>query len=74
MIPQWWSWLLTTVGVAGLWAAGSRKSWGWLICLSAQGLWIAYALKSAQYGFLVSAVAYGTVYARNFRAWRQPLA
>lgn len=72
MIPQWWSWLLTAVGVAGLWAAGSRKSWGWLIGLGAQGLWIAYALQSRQYGFLVSALAYGTVYGRNFRRWTKP--
>lgn len=71
MIPQWWSWLLTAVGVTGLWAAGSRKSWGWLIGLGAQVLWVGYALQSKQYGFLVSAVAYGTVYARNFKSWRR---
>lgn len=70
-MPQWWSWLLTAVGVFGLWAAGSKKSWGWLVGLGAQGLWIAYAFATKQYGFLVSAFAYGTVYARNFANWRK---
>lgn len=71
MIPWWWSWLLTAVGICGLWAAGSRKSWGWLIGLGAQVLWIAYALHSRQFGFLVSALAYGFVYGRNFLAWHR---
>lgn len=36
MFPQYWSWLLTVVGVFGLWTAGSKKSWGWLVGLGAQ--------------------------------------
>jgi hypothetical protein len=72
VIPWWWSWLLTAVGVTGLWAAGSKKSWGWAIGIGAQGLWIAYALHTGQYGFLASALAYGTVYVRNYLAWRRP--
>lgn len=66
-----WSWLLTAVGLVGLWAAGSRKSYGWLIGLGAQALWIAYALATEQHGFLVSAVAYGAVYLRNWRRARR---
>ena len=66
----WWAYPLTAVGVFGLHAAGSKKSWGWLVGLGAQFLWIAYALHTEQYGFLISAVAYGSVYARNFRAWK----
>lgn len=70
MIPWWWSWLLTAVGVFGLYRAGSYKRGGWAIGVFAQLLWIAYAISTHQYGFLISAVAYGTVYVRNFRAWR----
>lgn len=70
-IPFWlWSYILTAIGLVGLWAAGSKKSWGWLIGLSAQALWIAYALATEQHGFIISALCYGFVYARNFRAWR----
>jgi len=69
-MSQWWSWLLTVVGVTGLYFAGSRKRLGWAIGIAAQTLWIAYALATHQYGFLVSAVAYGWVYSRNFLRWR----
>lgn len=68
---QWWSWALTAVGVTGLYFAGSRKRLGWAIGVGAQGLWIAYALATRQYGFLVSAGAYGWVYGRNFRRWKE---
>lgn len=66
----WWSWLLTAVGVTGLYFAGRKRALGWGIGLGAQLLWVAYAVTTHQYGFLFSAFAYGWVYARNFRAWR----
>ncbi|MEU8279800.1 hypothetical protein AB0C08_36415 [Microbispora bryophytorum] len=70
-MAAWWSWALTAVGVTGLLLAGQRRALGWAIGLSAQALWIAYALATTQYGFLVSAVVYGGVYARNYLAWRR---
>lgn len=66
-----WSYLLTAVGVTGLLLAGSKRKLGWAIGLGAQVLWIAYALATEQYGFLISAVVYGTVYARNWWRWWQ---
>jgi hypothetical protein len=66
---MWWSWILTAVGVTGLYLAGRKVWWAWLIGLGAQVLWIAYALATVQYGFLVSAVAYGWVYGRNALSW-----
>jgi nicotinamide riboside transporter PnuC len=70
MSVQWWSWLLTAVGVFGLYLAGRRNPYGWAVGLFAQTLWIAYATATKQYGFYASALAYGWVYAKNFRAWR----
>lgn len=68
-VPLWWSVLLPVVGVAGLYIAG-RKSWvGWAIGLGAQVLWVAYALVSEQYGFILSALAYGVVNFANLRRW-----
>ena len=64
-----WSWVLTAVGVTGLYFAGRKVWWAWLIGLSAQVLWLAYAVATEQYGFVVSAFAYGWVYARNARLW-----
>lgn len=71
-IPVWlWSYVLTAIGVFGLYMSSRRKAWGFLIGLSAQVLWLAYALATEQYGFLISAFLYGWVYYRNYRAWRQ---
>ena len=65
-----WSLVLAAVGIAGLWLAGKKNSWGWAIGLAAQVLWVIYALVTQQYGFIISALAYGFVYAKNFIAWR----
>jgi len=70
-VSAWWSWLLTAWGVTGLVLAGRRKSVGWAVGLSAQALWVAYAIATRQWGFIVSAVAYGCVYARNWMTWRR---
>lgn len=73
MNPQWWSWILTAVGVFGLYLAGRRSPWGWAVGIAAQVLWLAYAISTEQWGFLASCFAYGWVYLRNFRAWRADL-
>lgn len=70
MIPWWWSWTLTGIGVTGLWLVGNRRRSGFLVGLFAQALWIAYACATDQPGFYVSAVVYGAVNLRNYRAWR----
>ncbi len=67
----WWSWVLTVVGVTGLWFAGRRKAYGWAIGLGAQLLWIVYAVVTRQWGFIASAFIYGAVYARNYATWRR---
>jgi hypothetical protein len=69
-VNAWWSWLLTAVGVLGLLLAGRKLWWAWCIGLGAQVLWIAYAIATDQHGFIVSALAYGFVYARNALRWR----
>lgn len=71
MIAWWWSYLLSAIGIFGLWIAGSKKTWGWLVGVGVQLLWITYALVSEQYGFIISALAYGFVYGRNWLAWRR---
>lgn len=66
---MWWSYILTAVGVAGLYLAGRGYWWSWLIGFGAQALWVAYAIATRQWGFIISAVAYGSVYFRNARKW-----
>lgn len=67
----YWSYILTAVGVFGLWLAGRKSKFGWAVGLGAQVLWISYAITTEQWGFIVSAVAYGWVYSKNFLAWRR---
>ena len=72
MIAFWaWSGVLTAIGATGLLLAGRKIRWAWLVGLGAQGLWIAYALATRQYGFLASAFIYGGVYLNNHLLWRQ---
>jgi len=66
-----WSLVLAAVGIAGLWIAGKKNAWGWLVGLAAQVLWIVYACVTVQYGFIISALAYGFVYGKNFITWRR---
>ena len=62
-----WSIVLALVGITGLLLAGRERTRlaGWAVGWAAQVLWVMYALVTAQYGFLLSAFAYGGVYARN---------
>lgn len=66
----YWSYLLTAVGVFGLYLAGRKDRRGWMVGIGAQVLWIAYAVSTRQWGFLISAAAYGWVYIKNARAWK----
>jgi hypothetical protein len=71
VIPIWWSILLAAVGILGLYISIRKLWWGWAISLSAQALWIAYGLVTAQYGFILSALVYGAFYAYGARQWRK---
>lgn len=66
-----WSYLLAVVGILGLYIAGKKKASGWAIGLSAQVLWVVYAVSTKQWGFIVSAIAYGTMYAKNWLSWKR---
>jgi hypothetical protein len=68
---QAWSWVLTAVGIAALYFAGSGRALGWAIGLGAQVLWVVYAITTHQLGFVASAFAYGFVYGRNWLRWAQ---
>lgn len=71
MTPLTWSLLLSAIGVVGIFLAGRRSWTGWALGLAAQLLWVAYALTTGTYGFLLSAAGYGSVYALNLARWRR---
>ena len=66
-----WSFALAALGILGLYLAGRKNAWGWALGLAVQFPWAVYAVITEQYGFIVSSVAYGWVYAKNFIAWRK---
>jgi hypothetical protein len=66
-----WSWILAAIGVTGIFLVGKKTIYGWLILLLNECLWIAYAVVTEQYGFIVAAVAYGIVYIRSFIVWKR---
>lgn len=69
MNDQYWSWLLSIVGVAGFVLAGKKIWWAWYINLGCQVLWFTYAIVTEQYGFILGAAVYTVVFAINARKW-----
>jgi hypothetical protein len=68
---EFWSWLLAAVGVTGIFFVGKKVIWAWLVLLVNECIWIAYALTTKQYGFIVMATAYAIVYVKSYIAWRR---
>ena len=66
-----WSFVLAAVGIAGIYLAGKKSKWGWGLGLAAQVLWLVFAVVTAQYGFILTAVAYGAVYGKNLWQWHR---
>jgi hypothetical protein len=65
-----WSYVLAVVGVTGIFFVGRKTIWGWLVLLTNEFIWIAYALVTDQYGFIFMAVAYASVYIKSYIGWR----
>ncbi|GGG04070.1 hypothetical protein GCM10007304_17780 [Rhodococcoides trifolii] len=64
MISLWWSFTLIVIGVAGIALAyRSQSKLGPTIGIAAQFLWVAYAVATQQWWFLVSAFLYGGTHA-----------
>lgn len=66
-----WSISLSLIGIIGIFIAGKKSKWGWFIGLAAQILWVIFAITTDQYGFIFSALAYGSVYLHNWLKWRR---
>jgi hypothetical protein len=70
--PAYWAWFLTGMQVTGLWGAGFKRWWGWGVGAAVQPPWIAYALLTAQIGFIpgcaVSAAVQAATFIRGCRA------
>jgi len=72
--PGYWAWILTGLQVAALRTAATGKDWGWLLGASVQLPWIAYAVATAQIGFIPGCLISAAVQAHGYlrRQTRQP--
>ena len=66
-----WSFVLSAIGIVGILLAGSKHKIGWLVGFFVQPLWIIFAIQTEQYGFILNAIIYAAVYARNWLRWRR---
>lgn len=64
-----WSWVLTAVGVTGFILAGRKVWWAWYVNIGCQALWLAYAITTHQWGFIVASVVYTAVFTQNATRW-----
>ena len=64
--PGYWAWLLTGLQVVALRTAAAGKDWGWMLGASVQLPWIAYALATAQIGFVPGCLVSGAVQAHGY--------
>ncbi len=64
--PGYWAWILTGVQVLALRCAATGKDWGWLLGASVQLPWIAYALATAQIGFVPGCLVSAAVQAHGY--------
>lgn len=60
------AWILTSLQVVALWAAGRDRWWAWLLGCGVQPVWIVYALVTDQIGFVPECLISAFVQVRNF--------
>lgn len=61
-----WSFVLAGIGVIGIWLIGDGHRIGYIYGIIAQIAWAIYSIFTHQYGFIVTCVALGYVYARGW--------
>jgi hypothetical protein len=65
-VPAGWPWLLTGLQVTALWAAGTKRRWGWLLGAAVQPPWIVYAILTDQFGFIAGCAVSAAVQAYSY--------
>ena len=66
-----WSYVLAAIGVTGIYFVGRKSIWAWFLLLFNECIWVAYALATDQYGFIIMATAYSAVYIKSYLSWKK---
>ena len=71
---HYWSYYLAPFGLTGMYLAGrkNKPAYGWLLSCFTQLLWLAYAVTTAQFGFIPGTLGYLVIYIKNWRTNRAP--
>jgi hypothetical protein len=69
MTELWWSWMLSIIGVIGIYLTGKKKWQGFAVGLVAEIAWVWYSFITKQWGFIFGATIYIAVYAFNIKEW-----
>lgn len=69
MIELWVPWVLATGNVGSAYLSGKRNKWGWALLVVTQILFVAYAIATGQYGFLLQNVAMAAIGVVNYVKW-----
>lgn len=67
---EWWSWVLSAVGLTSLWLLGNKSKWGFAVGLLADVLWCSYSINTQQWGFVPGCIVYASVHIRSFKKWK----
>ena len=66
----WWaSWVLSVLGVVGIWLTGKKHWHGFAVGIVNEIAWVAYAIKTHQIGFIFGSTIYIAVYSLNINKW-----
>lgn len=68
-VSQLWSWGLAIIGICGVYLTTKKLYWGFVVGVLVQVLWLTYALVTAQYGFILSALGFAWVNALGLYRW-----
>lgn len=63
------SYIVTFVGLLGFWLAGRKVWWAWYVNIINQFAWVAFALITEYYAFLIGTMFYMFVFTRNAVLW-----
>lgn len=66
---EYWSWILSAIGLLGFFLAGRKIWYAWWINLTNQAIWATYSIVTEQWGFLVATFAYTYVFTINAIRW-----
>lgn len=68
---EMWSWTLALIGMTGVYLTTKKMITGFIVGVSVQGLWVAFAISTAHYGFIFSALGYGFINFLGIMRWRR---